>query len=297
MSTTTSMRPSTVERTGAWSPTPVGWPEEPTGELRLRIAQRAGRSVAVGQYHHGALRVIRPLYLEDSGRVTYVQVNPGGGYLDGDTYLTEVDLEAGAELVLTTQAATKVYRTPTSMARQHTLIRLAEGAVLEQVPDQLIAYRDSTYLQTTEVEMEPGSTYISLEVVTPGWSPDGRTFGYDALRTRTDVRVGGQTVLVDNLRMVPGAGDVEGLGMMEGHSHIASLTVIDERVDDTIIEEAAALLNVDGVRAGVTRVQGPGFIARALGDDTARLTSLMLGIDTVLRERWLGAPPLNLRKY
>lgn len=281
----------------SWSPPLPGWPAEPTGELRLRIARRGPRSIATDQFHRGALRVIRPLHLDDTGQVTYVVVNPGGGYLDGDTYLTEVDVADGAALVLTTQAATKVYRTPRSLARQHTLVRLGAGALLEMVPDQLIAYRGSSYLQTTDVEMDPTATFICLEVITPGWAPDGSTFGYDSVRMRTDVRVGGRVAVVDNLRMVPQDGDVPGPGVMEGHSHLASLTVVDARVDDSLVDRVARTLDVDGVRAGVTRVQGPGFVARALGGDTARLTGLMLDVDALLRRTWFDAPPLSLRKY
>ena len=42
-----------------------------TGELHLRIARGGDRSIAVEQYHRGALRVFRPLYLDESGQVTY----------------------------------------------------------------------------------------------------------------------------------------------------------------------------------------------------------------------------------
>ncbi|PJI51850.1 urease accessory protein UreD, partial [Methylobacterium radiotolerans] len=30
------------------------------------------------RYHRGALRVLRPMYLDGTGQVTYVVVNPGG---------------------------------------------------------------------------------------------------------------------------------------------------------------------------------------------------------------------------
>jgi urease accessory protein len=39
-------------------------------------------------------------------------VNPGGAYLGADVFVIEVEVEAGADLLLTTQSATKVYRTP-----------------------------------------------------------------------------------------------------------------------------------------------------------------------------------------
>ncbi|MBA4103208.1 MAG: urease accessory protein, partial [Arthrobacter sp.] len=48
------------------------------GRLELRVAVRGQRSVAAHQYHQGALRVLRPHYLDDSGQVCYVVVNPGG---------------------------------------------------------------------------------------------------------------------------------------------------------------------------------------------------------------------------
>ncbi len=73
-----------------------------------------GRSVASRQFHEGALRVLRPHYLDESGQVCYVMVNPGGGaYLGSDLFVVDVEVEAGgADLLLTTQSATKVYRTP-----------------------------------------------------------------------------------------------------------------------------------------------------------------------------------------
>ena len=268
-----------------------------TGELHLRIARDGDRSIAVNQYHRGALRVFRPLYLDGTGQVAYYVVNPGGGYLDGDSYVTEVEVLQGASAVLTTQAATKIYRTPTCPVRQDTRVSLGPRAVLELVPDQVIAYRESSYRQTTLVEMDPTATFMSLEVLTPGWAPDGSAFGYDCVRMRTDVRVGGRYAVVDNLRLVPGEAGLAGLGGLEGHSHLASFTVLDARVDGALVNEVAQMLEVDDVRGAVTRVQGPGFIVRALGDDTTRLTALMLDISELLRGRWFGAPRLNLRKY
>ncbi len=268
-----------------------------TGELHLRIARDGDRSIAVDQYHRGALKVFRPLYLDETGQVTYYVVNPGGGYLDGDSYLTEIEVEEGASALLTTQAATKIYRTPTCPVYQHTRVSLAPRAVLELVPDQVIAYRESSYLQTALVEMDPTATFMSLEVLTPGWAPDGSVFGYDSVRVRTDIRIGGRCAVVDSLRLVPGETGMAGLGALEGYSHLASFTVVDARVDAALVAEVGELLEADDVRAGVTQVPGPGLVARVLGDDTTRLTGLMLDINELVRSRWFGAPRLDLRKY
>ena len=145
--------------------------------------------------------------------------------------------------------------------------------------------------------MDPTATFMSLEVLTPGWAPDGSAFGYDCVRMRTEIRVGGRCAVVDNLRLVPGEAGMAGLGALEGHSHLASFTALDARIDAALVTEIGELLEVDGVRGAVTRVPGPGLIARALGDDTTRLTALMLDISELLRGRWFGAPRLDLRKY
>ncbi|KXO92226.1 urease accessory protein UreD [Tsukamurella pulmonis] len=269
-----------------------------TGELALTLAPRGTRTVAVGQRHAGTLQTLRPMYLDGSGQVTYHVVNPGGGCLRGDTYAIDIELEAGASAVLTTQSATKVYRTPDAAATQHMRIRLGAGAVLEYVPDALILYREATYRQSCTVELDESATLVLAEIVTPGWSPDGARFRYDELRMRTEIHRGGALLAVDNLLIEPGRADPSGIGFLDGHTHVGSLTVVDPRIDDALLDEVHALTEAAGtVRSGLTALSGPGFVLRCLGDDTAELANLFDEVIALLRSRWTGQAPLHLRKY
>lgn len=54
---------------------------------------------------------------------------------------------------------------------------------------------------------------------------------------------------------------------------------------------------VGTVRSGLTALAGPGFVLRCLGDDTAELTGLFDAVIALLRSRWTGQAPMNLRKY
>ncbi|MET9325844.1 urease accessory protein UreD [Tsukamurella sp. NPDC003166] len=269
-----------------------------TGELALTLAPRGPRTVAVAQRHAGTLQTLRPLYLDDSGQVTYHVVNPGGGCLRGDTYAIDIDLEAGARAVVTTQSATKVYRTPDGAAAQQMRIRLGPGAVLEYVPDALILYREATYRQTCTVELDESASLVLAEVVTPGWSPDGARFRYDELRMRTEIHRGGALLAVDNLLIEPGCADPFGTGFLDGWTHVGSLTAVDPRVDEALLDEVHALTEAAGaVRSGLTALAGPGFVLRCFGDDTAELAGLFDAVIALLRSRWTGQAPLNLRKY
>lgn len=274
-------------------------PDAVTGELRLRIGVRNGRGTAIEQYHAGSLRVLRPHYLDASGQVCYTVINPGGGYLGGDRYRIDLDLDEGASLLFTTQSATKVYRTPQAPAQQRTDVRLAAGAVLESVPDQLIAYRDAEYQQLTRVEIDPSATYLAWEIVTPGWSPDGARFSYTRVSLRTECRRpdADAPFLVDALLLEPAVGDVPGLGGLDGRTHLGSLLLVDARVDRGLVEDVWELIEAtSGVVAGASLAPGPALAVRVLGDDTATVEALLVAIDSTVRSRWWGLPPLNLRK-
>jgi urease accessory protein len=277
----------------------------PRGVLELGISERRGRSIASRQFHEGALRVLRPHYLDDSGQVCYVVVNPGGAYLGADLFLLDVEVQDGADLLLTTQSATKVYRTPGSFAEQRMTVRLGEGARLELMPDQLIAYREASYRQRTHITVRPSSSLVMAEVVTPGWSPDGAAFRYEEVRLRNEIRVegpGGTRLLaLDNLLIRPPAGDVTGMGFMEGFSHVGSLLVVDPRVDQALADDLHALALDHDARAGVSltrTVSGTtGLVLRALSNSTGELARLLNASANLLRTRWHGQEPLDLRKH
>lgn len=272
------------------------------GELELVVADRDGKSVAVRQFHRGALRVLRPHYLDDSGQVCYVVVNPGGAYLGADLYVMDVEVAEGAKLLLTTQSATKIYRTPGSFAEQRMRLRLGAGAQLELAPDQLIAYREASYRQNTHITMHPTSSLVMSEVITPGWSPDGASFRYEELRLRTEIRIeSGGLLALDKLLIRPPQHDVTGLGFMEGFSHAGSLIVVDRRVDQALADDLHGLAGGHDAYTGVSltaTVDGiSGLVLRALSNSTEELNRLLGTCSALLRQRWHGTAPLDLRKY
>lgn len=275
------------------------------GELELVVADRGGRSVAAHQYHRGALRVLRPHYLDESGQVCFVLVNPGGAYLGADLYVIEVEVADGAKLLLATQSATKVYRTPGSYAEQRMRLRLGEGARLELAPDQLIAYREASYRQNTHITVRPSSSLIMAEVVTPGWSPDGLPFLYEELRLRTEIHVesdGDSGMLaLDNVLIRPPLDNVTGMAFMEGFSHLGSLIVVDPRVDQALADELHEITAAHDAYSGIS-LTAPllgtaGLVLRSLANGTEQLNRLLGDATALLRKRWYGQEPLNLRKY
>ncbi|WP_410550211.1 urease accessory protein UreD [Arthrobacter sp. SIMBA_036] len=277
----------------------------PRGRLELGISVRGGRSVASRQFHEGALRVLRPHYLDESGQVCYVMVNPGGAYLGADLFLIDVDVEDGADLLLTTQSATKIYRTPGSFAEQRMNVRLGERARLELVPDQVIAYREASYRQSSRFSLDPTSSLVMAEVITPGWSPDGASFRYEEVRLRNEIRIetgrGSELLALDNLLIRPPLNKVTGMGFMEGFSHLGSLVVVDPRVSQGLAGELRELTRDFDAYTGASLTRSvagtAGLVLRSLSNSTEELNNLLGACTGLLRGRWHGQAPVNLRKY
>nr|WP_144600961.1 urease accessory protein UreD [Arthrobacter sp. AG367] len=233
-------------------------------------------------------------------------MNPGAAYLGADLFLVDVEVQAGADLLLTTQSATKVYRTPGSFAEQRMTVRLGEGARLELMPDQLIAYRQASYRQRTSVTLRPSSSLVMAEVVTPGWSPDGAAFRYQEVRLRNDIHIEAadgdpQLLALDNLLIRPPLHDVTGLGFMEGYSHLASLVVVDARVDQALADQLHGLTagreSLTGISLTRTVAGTTGLVLRSLSHSTDELNLLLRSCTDLLRGLWYGQAPLNLRKH
>ncbi len=277
------------------------------GVLKLGVTDRGGRSVATSQYHEGALRVLRPHYLDGSSQVTYTAVNPGGAYFGADRYLLDIAVDDGASLLLTTQSATKVYKTPQGPASQKMKVELGPGAVFDYLPDQLIVYREGAYRQSTTVTMDPTASLTMSEIITPGWAPDGAPFKYRQLRMRTEIRVateqGSKLLAVDQLRLNPDElGDVQGVGLLEGFSHTGQLLLADARIDDALYARLAELVDESATRSGITRagLETLGVrcvVVRSLAHSTEEIAALHRSIVNLTRRLWRGQPDLDLRKH
>ncbi|MBG9733078.1 urease accessory protein UreD [Paenibacillus alvei] len=273
--------------------------EEWTGVLRLNAEERSGKTVARDVYFHGAFKVMRPIYHDDSGQACYYILNPGGGYLDGDRYLMQISLEEGARITLTTQAATKIYKTPKKPAYQEVEIRLKKGSYLEYITDPIIGYEHARYKQKTVIWMEKGANLLYSEIVTSGWSPDGRQFSYDLLQFMNEIYLDGVLAVHDHIKLNPAAHRMTSLGFMEGYSHLGSMMMISEQVDQDFLDRL--YLEIDGksedCRIGLSLLPVSGLMARVLANSTQTIEAIFACCHRFINQSIFNTTPSSLRKY
>ncbi|MBU8880697.1 urease accessory protein UreD [Bacillus sp. FJAT-29790] len=270
-----------------------------TGTLQLEAEERFGKTVAKNIYFQGALKIMRPVYHDDSGQVCYYILNPGGGYLDGDRYKMKIALKENARMTLTTQSATKVYKTPKSYAYQETEMILNAGSYLEYIPDPLIGYRDARYKQKNVIHMDKSATLLYSDIITPGWSPEGDQFSYDMLQLINEIYVDNQLAVFDHIKLTPGSQGMTGMGLMEGYSHLGSMIVIGDKTNEDLIDQIYQVLDkkTDQFTAGISMLPVPGFTIRVLANLTQTIERIFTECHHIISEEWFGTKPHFLRKY
>jgi urease accessory protein len=137
------------------------------GELRLHY-RRDGERTTAHDRHHGPLRVLQRLYPEGESVCHHVLVHPPGGLVGGDDLNVQIDLDAGTHGLITTPGATRFYRSLGPVARQSVQARVAEGARLEWLPLEAIAYDACEAENRLCFNLAPGAEMLGWDLLALG---------------------------------------------------------------------------------------------------------------------------------
>lgn len=127
-----------------------------------------GHTTGALDRHEGPLRVLQRLYPEGPGICHHVLVHPPGGIVGGDTLRLDAHLAAGAHALITTPGATRFYRSSGPLAQQQVRAQLADGARLEWLPLETIAYTGCQVHNSLCFELAPGAEMIGWDLLALG---------------------------------------------------------------------------------------------------------------------------------
>lgn len=160
-----------------------GW----IAELKVELGLRADCTRVTKLRHVGPLRIQRPFYPESDGTSHLVILHPPGGVVGGDELKLSSVVHAGAHGLLTTPAATKIYRTrgPVSHVRQE--LEVGPGALLEWLPQETIAFEGAHADIRTKITLAAGAKFIGWELMCLGRPAAGERFGRGRIVQRLEL--------------------------------------------------------------------------------------------------------------
>jgi urease accessory protein len=169
-----------------------------SGHGRL-VARAVGARTELAVSHASSpVRFVRPTFPGSPSAAVCV-VTFGAGLVDGDAISVDVVVEAGATLVLFTQASTKAFR---GRSRQSLRARVEDGGTFVALPDPVAPFGGADYEQRVDVELHgERARCVLLDGVTSGRPAYGERWAFARVDLRTTVRRDGRTVVHDALRL------------------------------------------------------------------------------------------------
>lgn len=252
------------------------------GEIRASFAAEAGRTHLAGLYETGGWRLRHP---NPHRGYEAVVVNSGGGLASGDRVDHAFTLGADADVVLTTQAAEKIYRGPVA-AELAVRIRLEDGARLDYLPQETILFEGARLRRRLDVDLAEDATGLFVEMATFGRLARGETSMSGAFLDSWRIRRGGRLIFAEETRFGGEIGaTLDRPAVGKGARATALLLFVGARAEERLADLRDALdLFADLVDAGASSFNGL-LVARLAAPSPEALRAAILAALIPLRGR------------
>jgi urease accessory protein len=206
----------------------------------------------------------------------------GGGLVDGDAIALDVEIGARASAFLSTQASTKVYRSPRGTS-QSLVARVADGGLLASVPDPIVCFAGARYAQSQTVELARAASVVLVDALTCGRAARGERWDFERYASRTVITREGRTLATDAVLLAPEHGALR--ARMRRVDALATAFVFGPRVQAL----RAAFLAAGGVAGRGEAI----VVASPLGEDGAVLRVAGTSTGAMLRALREALVPLG----
>lgn len=270
--------------------------DNPTGKILLHLKKKAdGKTSIIKQHYQLPLQIMRPHYYDKDGTAFIYLMNPGGGVLQNDRFLTKIVAEEGTDTVVTTPSTTKFYKMEDGHAEVLNIITVKDNAVMEYLPEHNVPFAQAKAYQDTIFHLSKGAVLFASDMVTEGRSSRGEHFQYDIYASKTKIYVDDELILLDNTVIEPEKIEFNKLGMIEGYQSNGSFFVYAEDMDSGIKGKINSLES--NVKIAATNISENLLLVRFLGDSVIEMRAAILSVWDICRKNIIGKDSVKIRKY
>jgi urease accessory protein len=238
-------------------------------KLALAFVDRGNATTMVRHGQSGPLAVQRPFYPEGRKVCHVYLLHPPGGLVPGDTLALEIAVETGAHALLTMPAATKFYRSDGRIAQQIQHFHVADGAVLEWLPQETILFAGALARLYTRIDLSKSATFIGWDILCFGRPACAERFSNGSCGQHFELWRDGEPLVIDRIQF-----DHELLeatwglaGFPVSATLIATAPTLSQSIAETLIDNLRTIGAPTNGHFSVTLLNGV-LVGRYLGHRT-----------------------------
>lgn len=249
------------------------------GRLRLGFAVNPRGTYAATIGEGGGFRVKFP----KGPLCEAVVINTAGGMTGGDRLELAATLDAGADAVICTQSAEKIYRSDGAATRITAALTLGAGARLVWAPQETILFNGARLERALMVDMAADAVFLAAEMAIFGRGAMGESLTDAGFADRWRVRRDGRLIFADDVRLT---GDMAGALARPavGNGAKAAATLLYVSPDAGVRLEDVRGLELAGCEWGAGVWDGL-LCARFVGADPAALRAAVAAVLAFLSGR------------
>jgi urease accessory protein len=279
-------------------------------ELALTFAtDQNHNTVLTHNRHEGPLRVQKPLYPEGRSICQAIVLHPPSGMVGGDELHILVNVEAQAQVQLTTPGAGKWYRSNGKRAAQSLEFNVAEGAMLEWLPQETMLFNGAQASMSTDINLQAQSRFVGWEVLCLGRRASGEILTQGECATTFRLHRAGGLMFIERGAIQAGQTNLTSAvgwaGKTVSATMVASFPALAEQPTHWLALARAVVPPIeearDGSRRGITYLPAPRtsasanplaglLVARYLGDHPAEARAWLTDLWRTLRSAYVANP-------
>ena len=242
------------------------------GHVRLEV----GKSGLVRLREQGAAKLRMP-----TGGHEAILINTGGGFAGGDEFHFDIEAGEGSNLVTTTQAAERVYRSLGPPAKIATKLQVGAAASLCWLPQETILFDGSSLSRSLEADVAEDASFLAVEPLILGRAAMGETVRNATFHDRWRIRRAGRLIHADDLAFTgkPPATPAT----LGDAAALASILLVSPEAEATLDRVRGLIGNAGGASAWNGKL-----IARLLAKDGFALRKVLCPVLCVV----MGGAPL-----
>lgn len=273
---------------------PKNQPDRWQGTLDLCFGTVNGKTLPTKSYSTSPLRIQRPFYPAAAPEnCQSVIVHTAGGMVGGDRLQMAISAESDTQVLLTTTAAHKVYRSPGGWAEQTIQLTVAPGAYVEWLPQELILFDGGRFQQSVRVDLAPGGIWLGWDITRFGRSARGETLRSGQWRSQTEIWQQGTPLWIDRQQLAGGSEVLNSQNGLAGYPVVGTFLLLGQPISAEHLSQLRSQLRnpqlseTETGDIGLTQLE-QGLVARYRGPSSQRARQYFVTIWHYLRTEVLG---------